>query len=60
MIAGRPRDFEDVTSVLRKNATVDLPYIRRWLGDFTTALGEPLLDRFNHLMDQVAPPHKKP
>jgi hypothetical protein len=38
VIAGRPRDLEDVASVLRKNPTADLAYIQRWLGDFATAL----------------------
>lgn len=59
MIAGRPRDLEDVTNVLRKNASADLPYIRHWLGEFTTALNEPLLDRFSQLVDQITPPRRK-
>lgn len=60
IIAGRPRDLEDVTSVLRKNPAADLAYIRRWLGDFATALHQPLLDRFNQLADQITPSPKKP
>lgn len=60
MIAGRPRDLEDVTNVLRKNSSADLPYIRHWLGEFSTAMNEPLLDGFNRLVDQAIPPRKKP
>jgi predicted nucleotidyltransferase len=60
VIAGRPRDLEDVASVLRKNPAADLAYIRRWLGDFTTALHQPLLDRFNELVGKIIPPCKKP
>lgn len=46
VIAGRPRDMEDVKNVLLKNVDVDQAYIHRWLNDFSNALGEPLLDRF--------------
>ena len=60
VIAGRPRDLEDVTTVLRKNSSADLSYIRRWLGEFSTAMNEPLLDGFNRLVDQAMPPRKKP
>ena len=58
IIAGRPRDLEDVTNVLRKNPTADLAYIRHWLGDFATALNQPLLDRFNQLASRITPPQK--
>lgn len=60
VIAGRPRDLEDVTSVLRKNPSADPVYIRHWLGKFATALKEPFLDRFNQLLDQITLPRKKP
>lgn len=60
MIAGRPRDLEDVTNVLRKNSSADLSYILHWLGEFSTAMNEPLLDGFNQLVDQAIPPRKKP
>ena len=50
MVAGRPRDLEDVKSVLLKNATVDLPYIRQWLGMFSAASAESFVERFNQIV----------
>ena len=37
VIAGRPRDLEDVRSVLLKNPGVDRGYVRRWLLEFEVA-----------------------
>lgn len=34
IFAGRPRDIEDVRSVLLKNRDVDIQYIREWLKEF--------------------------
>lgn len=34
IFAGRPRDIEDVRTVLLKNPDIDLPYIRKWLKQF--------------------------
>lgn len=53
MIAGRSRDLEDVKSILLKNPTVDLPYIRHWLGDFSTAMNEPFVARFEHIVRET-------
>ncbi len=49
LIAGRPRDLEDVRGVLLKTPDVDLAYVRRWLREFEEALGRPLLERFEQL-----------
>jgi hypothetical protein len=38
IIAGRPRDIEDVRSVLLRNPTYDQAYVLRWLMDFDQAL----------------------
>ena len=56
MIAGRPRDIEDVRSVLVKNAGVDLPYIRHWLGQFSDSSSESLVTRFNQIVDETQQP----
>jgi len=37
IFAGRPRDLEDVRTVLLKNPTIDLSYIRKWLREFDNA-----------------------
>ena len=42
LVAGRPRDLEDVRSVLLKNPGYDRAYIQRWLADFEQATGAPL------------------
>jgi predicted nucleotidyltransferase len=34
IFAGRPRDLEDVRSVLLRNPSQDLDYIRQWLREF--------------------------
>lgn len=51
VVAGRPRDLEDVRSVLMKNPTVDLAYIYHWLREFAAALGEPFGERFDQLVE---------
>lgn len=53
VIAGRPRDLEDVKSVLLKNPGLDLPYIRRWLRDFSGTLKEPFDQRFEELLRET-------
>jgi predicted nucleotidyltransferase len=49
VLAGRPRDLEDVRSVLLKNRVFDLEYVQRWLGEFDRSLGERSLERFDEL-----------
>lgn len=46
IVAGRPRDIEDVKGMLLKNPAVDAAYVERWLREFEGALGEPFLERF--------------
>jgi len=47
VFAGRARDLDDVKSILLKNPSVDLPYIRKWLSEFDTSLSEKdLLKKF--------------
>ncbi len=49
IIAGRPRDSEDVRNVLIKNPAIDLSYIRRWLKQFEKTISEPLIKRFDEI-----------
>lgn len=49
IIAGRPRDLEDVHTILLKNPRVNKRYIRKWLGQFEESLGEPFMQRWNKL-----------
>ncbi len=49
MLAGRPRDLEDVRTILLKNRTLDLDDVRHWLREFDRSLGETSLERFEKL-----------
>jgi hypothetical protein len=46
IIAGRPRDIEDIESILLKNPAFDAAYIKKWLREFEKTVGENLLGRF--------------
>jgi len=51
MVAGRPRDLEDVKSILIRNPELDLVWIRRWLREFDQAMeGRNLLKDFEELL----------
>ena len=60
VLAGRPRDLEDLRSVLLKNRAFDLEYVRRWLREFDTSLGERSLDRFEQARQALATPSDGP
>lgn len=53
LIAGRARDLEDVKSVLVKNPGKDLNYVRHWLGEFSTALSQPFVDRLEQVLREI-------
>ncbi|MCZ6529278.1 MAG: hypothetical protein O6949_02960 [Chloroflexi bacterium] len=53
VVAGHPRDLEDAASVLAKNPLADLSYVRHWLGQLSTALSEPLGERFEQLVTEL-------
>ena len=49
IIAGRPRDLEDIQVVQRKNPGLDRSYIERWLKDFEKTLDKPLVKTWKNL-----------
>jgi predicted nucleotidyltransferase len=53
MVAGRPRDEEDVRGILLETAGIDLGYIEKWLADFSEALNRPVLARFHSLRNST-------
>jgi len=53
VFAGRPRDMEDVKSVVLKNPEADLSYVHHWLKEFSHALDEPLDERFKQLLADI-------
>ena len=52
VLAGRPRDIEDVRSILLKNRAFDVEYIHHWLREFDRSLGENWLERFEELRQE--------
>ncbi|GAB4369907.1 MAG: hypothetical protein Kow00128_16500 [Deltaproteobacteria bacterium] len=54
MVAGRPRDLEDVRAILRKNPGYDADYIDRWLRDFEEALGERFRESLKEITDGLS------
>lgn len=51
MIAERPRDIEDVQSILLKNPGYDSRYIIKWLSEFDSALGKTYRESFEELQE---------
>jgi len=51
IFAGRPRDLEDVRSVVLKNQDIDIRYIRSWLKKFESSSDKKnLMNTFNKLL----------
>lgn len=53
IIAGRPRDLEDVRSVLLKSPGFDHHYIEKWLGEFDASLKGNYLELFEKIQDSL-------
>jgi predicted nucleotidyltransferase len=53
VIAGRPRDLEDVKIILAKNPEIDEPYIRSRLIEFSESLEQPFLKTFDEIQKQI-------
>ncbi len=49
IVAGRPRDLEDVRSILLRNPTLDRTYVRHWLAEFEQTVGKSYLRVFQDL-----------
>jgi len=54
IVAGRPRDIEDVRTILLKNSGFDRRYIRSWLEEFDKALDEKCSRRFEDILADIA------
>jgi predicted nucleotidyltransferase len=53
IIARRPRDIEDVRSILLKNPDYDGRYIVKWLKKFDSSLNENFYEVFKNLKDEI-------
>ncbi|MEM1055215.1 MAG: nucleotidyl transferase AbiEii/AbiGii toxin family protein [Bacteroidota bacterium] len=50
VVAGRPRDIEDVRGVLSRHPGIDAAYVRHWLRQFDAALGTETIRLFGSLL----------
>ena len=54
VFAGRPRDLEDVRSILLKNRDIDIAYVPAWLKDFGSASdGRNFLTTFEAILKEA-------
>ncbi|NPA90657.1 MAG: nucleotidyltransferase family protein [Chloroflexi bacterium] len=53
LLAGRPRDLEDIRTILRKQE-LDTAYIRSWLAQFEQTLQRPFVARFERILQEEA------
>ena len=53
IIAGRPRDLEDVRSILLKHPQYDSGYIERWLKEFEDSLGQSFLTAYRSVLQEI-------
>lgn len=53
MVAGRPRDLEDVRSILLKNADIDVSFIAKWLSGFDRTQGSDAKDCFREIVKSI-------
>jgi predicted nucleotidyltransferase len=52
LVAGRPRDIEDVAGILARNSRLDETYLVRWLGTFRDTVHRDLVQEFRSLIHQ--------
>jgi hypothetical protein len=50
LVAGRPRDLEDVRGIVVKNPGLDRAYVEEWLGGFDRALDRDITSSFRRLL----------
>lgn len=54
IVAGRPRDLEDVKNVLLKNPSFDKAYMTKWLKDFDAALDKNFTELFRKIFRELS------
>jgi hypothetical protein len=54
LLAGRPRDLEDVAAVLRKNRDFDRSHVEKWLREFDRELDTRLEERFLQIVAEMS------
>ena len=54
IVAGRPRDLDDVRSVLIKNPHLDTKYVTHWLSQFDATLSNIHVQRFKDIQQSLS------
>lgn len=52
LLAGRPRDLEDVGSIIRKNRDLDRNHVKKWLDEFDRELDTRLEELFERMLTE--------
>ncbi len=58
IFSGRPRDIEDVRSIVRKNREHDRNYVREWLKTFDESLKSNGVEIYAHILSEEIPNEK--
>jgi hypothetical protein len=53
VVSGRPRDLEDIKSILAKNPKYDSDYISKWLREFDQSLNQNLTETFKKTEEEI-------
>ena len=53
IVSGRPRDLEDIKSILVKNPKYDSDYISKWLNEFDQSLNQNLMETFKKTEEEL-------
>jgi predicted nucleotidyltransferase len=53
VVSARPRDLEDIKSILVKNPKYDSDYISGWLKEFDQSLGQKFLEAFKKTEEEI-------
>lgn len=54
IFSGRPRDIEDIKSILLKNKNIDIKYINKWLKEFQKTFPEKnFIEKFEEILHQT-------
>ena len=52
-ISGRPRDIEDIKTMILKNPHFDIQYVDKWLQDFSQALNLNFINQFKLIYNEI-------
>ena len=53
LFAGRPRDIEDVKSIVNNTTSLDKSYLKKWLGEFSSVVGRDLVKEYDTIEQEV-------